>query len=396
MQQGHLFKLHGAWHLQFYRDEIVDGKPVRRRVSKRLAPVQGYRSRKDLQKLIDRELLPVNAGALPEGSLTFGQFFESFFLPHVEERRKPSMVKFYRDCFRYHLRDRVGDVRLCDFTTAQAQAVLDSIKLSHQSLMRIKTAMSAAFTVARQKDFIRTANPITGCKAEGYKTNFQAHAYTLKEIGHMLETLNEPARTAVAVAAFTGLREGEIRGLRWPDYTDDQLHVRRSVWRTHVGETKTDESTGAVPVIGPLHTILDEHAKRVGRGDGYIFAGVKNNFALNLDNLTKRSIRPVLGDKWKGWHSFRRGLATNLYTLGVKPKVIQSILRHARVETTQKHYVVIEKQKAGRKAMRRFETTVRRGKIGQQMANSKTGSKNRASRETRMDKGGKAGADERT
>jgi|HubBroStandDraft_3_1064219.scaffolds.fasta_scaffold324387_2 hypothetical protein len=66
-----------------------------------------------------------------------------------------------------------------------------------------------AFTVARQKDFIRTAKPITGCKAEGYKTNFQAHAYRLKEIGHMPEALGEPARTAVAVAAFTGLREGE-------------------------------------------------------------------------------------------------------------------------------------------------------------------------------------------
>jgi integrase len=243
-----------------------------------------------------------------------------------------------------------------------------------------------AFTVARQ-NFIRTAKPITGCKAEGYKTNFQAHAYTLKEIGHMLEALGEPARTAVAVAAFTGLREGEIRGLRWPDYADGQLQVRRSVWRTHVGETKTDESTGAVPVIGPLRTILDEHAKREGRGDGSIFAGAKNNFALNLDNLTKRSIRPALGDKWQGWHSFRCGLATNLYTLGVPPKVIQSILRYVRVETTQKHYVVIDAANAGAAAMQQLEKAVRRSKLGQQVANSKTGSKNRASRETRMDKG---------
>jgi hypothetical protein len=59
--------------------------------------------------------------------------------------------------------------------------------------------------------------------------------------------------------------------------------------------------------------------KREDRGDGYIFAGAKNNFALNLDNLTKRSIRPALGDKWQGWHSFRRELPTNLYTLGVPP-----------------------------------------------------------------------------
>src|ERR1017187_1626453 len=33
--------------------------------------------------------------------------------------------------------------------------------------------------------------------------------------------------------------------------------------------------------------------------------------------------------KWKGWHCFRRSLASNLYALGVKPKVIQAILRIA-------------------------------------------------------------------
>jgi hypothetical protein len=60
-----------------------------------------------------------------------------------------------------------------------------------------------AFTVARQKDFIPTAKPITGCKAEGYKANFQAHAYRLKEIGHMPGVLGEPARTA---GQWDGLR----------------------------------------------------------------------------------------------------------------------------------------------------------------------------------------------
>lgn len=366
MQKGYLFKLHGAWHLQFYRDEIVDGQTVRRRVCKRLAPANDqYRSKKDLQDLVDRQLVPVNRGALPEGGLTFTQFFESHFLPHVEARRKPSTARFYRDTFRYYLKDRVGHIRLRDFTTATAQGVLDSIQLSHQSLMRIKTVMSAAFTVARQLDFLRDANPITGSKAEGTRSKFQPHAYSLPEISYMLTVLGEPARTAVGVAAFAGLREAEIRGLQWPDYTGDLLYVRRSVWRTHVGETKTDESTGAVPVIAPLRRILDDHKRRVAAADGFLFTGPKKGFALNLDNMTKREIRPVLGDRWHGWHAFRRGLATNLYTLGVPPKVIQGILRHARVETTAAHYIVIEKQTAGRKAMRQLEGAIRRAKIGQ-------------------------------
>jgi integrase len=35
-------------------------------------------------------------------------------------------------------------------------------------------------------------------------------------------------------------------------------------------------------------------------------------------------------------------LATNLYTLAVAPRIIQSILRHAAVETTTRHYVIID------------------------------------------------------
>ena len=43
--------------------------------------------------------------------------------------------------------------------------------------------------------------------------------------------------------------------------------------------------------------------------------------------------------EWHGWHAFRRGLASNLYRLGVSDKAIQAILRHADVNTTMKCYV---------------------------------------------------------
>lgn len=53
-------------------------------------------------------------------------------------------------------------------------------------------------------------------------------------------------------------------------------------------------------------------------------------------------IKPVLkanGLKWKGWHAYRRGLATNLHELGVPDIVIHSILRHEDVSTTQRGYI---------------------------------------------------------
>jgi integrase len=64
--------------------------------------------------------------------------------------------------------------------------------------------------------------------------------------------------------------------------------------------------------------------------------------ALDLDNLADRVIKPVLkanGLKWKGWHAYRRGLATNLHELGVPDIVIQAILRHEDVSTTQRSYI---------------------------------------------------------
>jgi integrase len=64
--------------------------------------------------------------------------------------------------------------------------------------------------------------------------------------------------------------------------------------------------------------------------------------ALDLDNLADRVIKPVLkvnGLKWKGWHGYRRGLATNLHELGVPDKVIQAIMRHEDVSTTQRSYI---------------------------------------------------------
>ena len=42
---------------------------------------------------------------------------------------------------------------------------------------------------------------------------------------------------------------------------------------------------------------------------------------------------------WKGWHAFRRGLATTLHQLGTPDKEIQGILRHSNVAITQGSYI---------------------------------------------------------
>jgi integrase len=56
----------------------------------------------------------------------------------------------------------------------------------------------------------------------------------------------------------------------------------------------------------------------------------KTDHIFRLDNVNRA---------WRGWHSFRRGLATNLHRLSVDDKTIQSILRHSNIATTQNIYI---------------------------------------------------------
>jgi integrase len=361
MQRGSIRKRRGNWELRYYAEEIVNGQAVRRQISKKLAPVNDdFRSKGQVQPLANAILARVVPGGAAQGSLTLAEFNDLHFVPYIKEKKKPSTAKFYKEVFENHLRSRVGSVKLRDFTTRHAQEVLDGIRLSHQSLLRIKTGMSAIFSYAARLGFTNGANPAREAKAEGTRNDPKRYAYSLDEVRHMLEILPEPARAVVGVAAFSGLSESEIRGLRWEDYTGESLHVRRSIWRTHVGETKTPERKNAVPVIAPLRKILDLH-KQGSTGNGWIFVGEKKRFSLNLDNLCARDIRPKLGAKWQGWHAFRRGLATNLFKLGVPAEVVQTILRHANASTTRTHYIVLQSENAGRAAMQQLEEVLKSG-----------------------------------
>jgi integrase len=186
---------------------------------------------------------------------------------------------------------------------------------------------------------------------------------TLADAKNMLVVLPEPARTAVAIAAFTGLRRGEIEGLRWEHVLPDSVRVECSVWNGKVHETKTAASRALVPLIPALKIILEAHRLRAGNpAIGPIFSTSKGA-PVSLNNILNDQILPTLrrcahcgrpkdkphvGHKyqrdesrpdWKGWHAFRRGLATNLHDLGVDDLTIQWILRHSSVEVTRRAYI---------------------------------------------------------
>ena len=392
-QQGHVFRKGDAWFLR-YRDSFVEnGQLVRKQICKKLSAVdvEHVRLRKPPQsvlQLAQEELQPINSISLePSKNVTLQDFVTNVYFPNMAGQKRPSTLKGYKARWDSQLKARCGSFRLREFKTPEAHKVLADIgranpKFTRSTLHHLRSLLSAIFRHAIQQGYLTGANPIREASIPSAPEGKETYAYSLPEVLAMLKVLPDPARAIVAVAAFLGLRRGEIRGLEWPDYTGEEIRVMRSVWESVTSEPKTRKSKAPVPVIAPLQRLLDQFRLSLGNpAKGPMFGTMKGT-SLSLNNVLNRQILPALNvcvycgkesdehgkekheyernserPEWHGWHAFRRGLATNLHDLGVADKTIQAILRHANVQVTQNSYIkTLDAQSIA--AMRQLESLV--------------------------------------
>jgi len=275
--------------------------------------------------------------------MTLERFVEKVYLPHVAAQKRPSTYCGYKNLWEEYLKPRCGNLRLPGFRTCHGMAEIARQKpLSRNTLKHIKSLLSGIFKHAKRQGAIDGVNPIQDISIPRGTESHDTYTYSLEEIPQMLTVLPEPAATTVATAAFTGMRKGGLRGLLWENYSHAEIRVTQSVWESFVTEPKTRKSKSPVPVIGPLAKKLDALRLMQGNPESGLMFASRDGAPLDLDNLASRVIKPSLrraGLEWHGWHAFRRGLATNLYRLGVRDKVIQTILRHSNLATTQNSYI---------------------------------------------------------
>jgi integrase len=372
-QKGYVFHKGKSWFVR-YCDDVrqTDGSIARKLVCKKLDVEYGgeYRRKKDVELFVRELLAPVNSGLLnPQSTMLVSEFVDRIYIPeYVEKHLRAATLKQYRDIWENHLKPRVGKLTLRTFRTVHGESMLAKIAeqagLGRSSLRHCKAFLSGAFKQAKRLGILDGLNPIQDVSIPRAPEPEETYAYSLDEIKAILAVITEPAWTVVLTAALTGLRKGEMRGLTWENFDGKELSVKHSVWNSIVNEPKTRRSSAPIPVVKQLADALEAHKLRMGQlAVGPIFqAG--NGKPLNLDNLARRAIMPVLSrcgvcrkqedehkpeahvyerdsslPRWHGWHAFRRGLATNLHALGVDDKTIQAILRHSNVGLTMNVYV---------------------------------------------------------
>jgi integrase len=312
-------------------------------------------------------------------------FIDTVYFPFAEANLRGKTVREYKSIWkRYGIAAKVSGLRVCDFRTKHGSEILEAIAaendISKSTLQRVKFMLSGVFVLAMNRGLC-DANPIHAVMLPKARGSRQTYAYDLDEILAMLRLpLEAKTKAAIGVAAFAALRESEIAGLHWGDYDGETVTVRRSIDRVSgtANAPKTAKSAAPVPVIPTLKRLLEFHKAALPLlpngeplPDSPIFAGIRQSYA-DLDKMALREVRPVLesaGIKWRGWHSFRRGVASNLFQLGVDELTVQRILRHSKVNVTRERYIKVRDERV-ETAMAAFEEAIAKSKSVQYIGQS--------------------------
>jgi integrase len=158
------------------------------------------------------------------------------------------------------------------------------------------------------------------------------------------------------LAIHTGMREGELLGLKWDDVDLEAsvLRLRRALVReggkVKLGDLKTPKSRRSVRLTRAAAEALRSHLERqleemermgsLYQPGGLVFA-TESGTLINPSNLRNRSFKPLL--KHAGLpdmcsHDLRHTCATLLPSQGTHPKLVQELLGHATIAMTLDTY----------------------------------------------------------
>ncbi len=171
----------------------------------------------------------------------------------------------------------------------------------------------------------------------------EVHPFTLDEVNLILEKVRPDYRNYMAVRFFSGLRSGEMHGLRWKniDFDAGLILVRETLVKGEVQSGgKTYESVRDVPMLPIVREALEAQYKVTGGRYEWVFCN-RNGMPIDTNNFVKRVWRPMLAYvdlPYRRPYQTRHTTATLMLAAGESPEWIASILGHTSTEMLFKTY----------------------------------------------------------
>jgi len=232
---------------------------------------------------------------------------------------KPRTREHYRSLLDSLILPDLGGLRLSAITPRRVDrwhAGLDSDKATMTA--HAYSLLRAIMATAVRQDVI-PANP---CRIDGAGSSNRVHEPVVLSAGEVLDLRDRmPARyrAMVAVAAFCGLRFGELTELRRADVDLKRglIHVERGVVRVDgefvVGTPKSRAGRRVVEIPEPLVSDLEHHLDRhvEAPADSLVFPG-RNGLHMSPSSLYKPfyAARKATGHPTLRWHDLRHTAAT--------------------------------------------------------------------------------------
>lgn len=249
-------------------------------------------------------------------------------------------------------------------------------KYSHNTVKLYHTTLKMMFQYAKEKMKLISESPMTNVELPRVqqtvedieKNDIGDNYFERSELLEFLECAKEHGLyndfAIFTLMAYTGLRSGEIRALKWTDInkTDGTLRITKTLYHekgnrykfSHL-PPKTKKSIRTLSIDPYVLEVLEAHKNNqdkvkskneaVHKDFDYIFAE-NDGYPLTLNKLNDRMLRLLKRttiEKELSTHAFRHTHTSLLIEANVHIKEIQERLGHSSITTTMDIYAQITK-----------------------------------------------------
>ena len=282
------------------------------------------------------------------GKYTVGQWMDEWFEAYAKVKVRPSSHQTYKGYIENHIKPNIGDIPIEKLTSLQLQKFyrllltegriprIESEKqpkgLSAKTVRNINQVISSAMDMAVRHKLI-LSNPTEGCELPKVEHR-EMKTLPAEQLGAFLREAKESGVYELYYMDLaTGLRRGELLGLKWEDVDlqNGIIHVRRQVARVD-GEVKelplkTKNSYRNISISQDAVAMLTE--MEAHRSSDYVFpsstGGPISPDSVNnmLHRVLKRAGLPSIR-----FHDLRHTFATLALQNGVDIKTVSGMLGH--------------------------------------------------------------------
>ena len=283
-------------------------------------------------------------------SYTVGQWMDVWYEYYAQIKVRPSSHKTYEGYIKNHIKPSIGNIPLTKLTTLDLQRLYQKLLtegrvdrleaqnqpkgLSPKTVRNINQVISSAMQLAIQQHLI-AQNPTDGYALPKTEHREMQTLIADQLAAFLLEAKHSGVFEMYYIELATGLRRGELLGLKWEDidFVNQTLRIRRQVGRIN-GEVreaplKTKNAYRNISIGADAVGILREKKKQDGGCSEYVFPSPTGG-PMSPDSVLKMLHRVLerAGLPELHFHDLRHTFATLALQNGVDIKTVSGMLGH--------------------------------------------------------------------